>query len=102
MRRMWRLRHFVRGQGVAMTDNTIATPAPEREDHVDARREWFATGRAGAKAGDPHGTAYARALEAKRAMLASPPIDGATGDPGLAPGGAGSYNWTPLGPSVIG
>lgn len=85
-----------------MTDNTIATPTPEREDHVDGRREWFAMGRAGAKAGDPHGTAYARALEAKRAMLAPLLADGGAGDPGLAPGGAGSYNWTPLGPSVIG
>lgn len=83
-----------------MTDNTIATPAPEREDHPDARREWFTHRRLGEGAGNPDGRAYLRALEAKRALLAEGA--GAGDEPGLAPGGTGSYNWTPLGPSVIG
>jgi hypothetical protein len=69
----------------------------------DERMAWYSRSRKGADGQIPTG-ALTKALEqrrtAERAQLAQERAG--TGErPGLQPGGAGSVNWTPLGPSIV-
>src|SRR3982751_6273893 len=79
-----------------MSDGDMTGTVPANEDRALDRRAWFAQGRADR---DPDGLSYATALAAKADILRT---DVADVDPGMAPGGTGSFNWTPLGPSVVG
>jgi hypothetical protein len=66
-----------------------------------ARVTWFLDRRRDPETGEVDGAAYRAALARRRDALRE---QVAVGGPGaeLAPGGPGSYDWTPIGPSVTG